>query len=291
MKGNVQGKIFRMLIIAVFAITIMYLLVDIGNAPKILNWYAGLSGDSTSSFTKKLQFLQEYTTTTGDLSVAKQMGYTDDDIAAWSPDTGNGGANGEQAPLPTSGDSLLDFAKIICSSYLINGNAYYVSSTNDANWGVSYDTINVNGISIQPYKLSGGVYCRCCNGLSSALLRLSGKTQFRDGSNIGYMYIGCNDFWNKVGTVVPNVSTAGQLEVGDVLCVISTKHGDIGHVETVVAKDNKYVYIASAGSSNGISSCASIGYQRKFEFSKDLNTYYSTCDPAHWSGLKGVVRP
>lgn len=282
-------------IIAILVPIMIYLMVDIGSAADVFKQYESIKPSSSSGYSKSLTFLKTYTQTTGDISLGKTIGMTDeqmqditgDDHSPTSPDDVSGDSN---IPGNIDKNDLRSVAKAICSSYLINGQAYYVSSSRDTNYDVAYGSVTVEGRTLSPYS-NKGVYNRCCNGLSSGILFLCGINKYNDGSNIsqGWPYISCEDIYRKVGTSV-GVTTAGQLRVGDIICVTGSK-GTTGHVETVVYIDGGKVYVASAGSDKGILSTAQQGYQRVFDSTQVLDNYYNQGTSSHWYGVRGVKRP
>lgn len=205
---------------------------------------------------------------------------------------GGGSGIGSNAPSSIDTDDMREMAKLICQSYLIGGKAYYVSSESHANSSVSYGTVTINGIDVPPYK-SGSTYYRCCNGLSSALLKACNITNYRDGSSINgsWPYISCTDISGKIGTPI-NATTGADLKVGDIICVQSS--GDANrssHVETVVYVDNDYVYIASAGGDDSIANTAARGWHRKIGKTESLAVRYSNSMSSGWDGVREVVRP
>lgn len=250
-----------------------------------------------SDIDKRLSFVTSYTRQTGDITFAMSVGLTKEEaetIAIGSSTGDETGYDSGVGDIVVQGnitvDDLTDLAREICKMYLIAGRAYYVSDRGNVNSDVSYGTLTYNDIEIPPYVGSDGSYYRCCNGLSSAILKGSEITTFRDGSSISYPYISCTDIYNKIGTVV-NVDSFGDLKVGDIICVDAGDHSRVCHVETVVLIDSSYVYIASAGNNDGILKTAQDGYTRKFEHGERLEDFYCPQVESTWGGLKGVVRP
>lgn len=283
------GKPLPILMILLLGMVMIFLVTGSGSIGDVFSQYNTLTNGGKAGITPQLQFLRVYTITTGDTSLALSAGLSQDEIdnLIENGHTGDDNGGGTNPPPTITETDITGIAMMVAQQYTVNGVGYYVNDGSDSYARTSYNSVTYNGNTAPPYS-SSGVYYRCCNGLSSAILKLLGITTYNDGSNISssWPYISCVDIYNKVGTLV-NVTTAGDLEVGDIICV----KGDgrvCCHVETVVKKDNQYVYIASAGSSNGITLTAQQGYQRKFEYSKNLNSFYNS---GSWDGLAGVKRP
>lgn len=294
MRKNSLLRVVMWSTCALLIVTLIYLMLDVGSAGDVFTSYENVKPTSKSNFSKKTIFLVSYVQSTGDLSVSYVAGMTKEEMQEF---VDSGGAPAPNMPdvsnQEISGsiniDDLTEISKAICSSYLINGTPYYVSKGSHTNSRMPYGNVNAFGKTLSPYVLSG-VYNRCCNGLSSGILFLCGVDKYNDGSSISakWPYISCEDIYLKVGTRV-NAVTAGDLRVGDIICVTGS-NGKTCHVETVVKVSDGNVYIASAGSEKGILATAKDGYQRVFNVSKNLNEFYTYAADS-WHGLRGVKRP
>lgn len=72
-------KIFSFIVAGTFIIICIYLMVGSGDSASILKSYDAVKPDSTSGFSKQLQFLQSYTQTTQDTSLAQAVGMSKED--------------------------------------------------------------------------------------------------------------------------------------------------------------------------------------------------------------------
>lgn len=91
-----MNKFFKIMIIPLLiavSITIVYIVIDYGSSDEIVGIYEGVKPDSTSGFSKALQFLESYTQATGDTSLAIKRGLSEEDaeIIASGGTTQNGG--------------------------------------------------------------------------------------------------------------------------------------------------------------------------------------------------------
>lgn len=288
-------KIFLIFTVIMVTITSVYLMIGAGNSSGIYDTYDSVRPDSRSGFDTKLYFVQAYTLITGDTTLAKLQGLSDEDIAAMATGSAdiNEIVNGNMASSGTGiisvtgelrSDDITAASRAVCQSYITNySSELYVSSSSDECALKPYGVVECNGRNLSPYITDGNVYNRCCNGLSSGILFLCGISKYNDGSNISqsWPYISCPDIWNRVGTQY-HFTTFGELEVGDIICFS-------GHVETVVKKDETNVYIANAGSTRAIVSTANNGYQHYHTYDTLLTSYYTSRNG--YGNMKGVVRP
>lgn len=298
-KGTIL-KIFSTALIILCAVVILDLMMSVGDAHEIMTQYDSVKTTRTADSSMKTIFLKEYTRTTGDITLATTMGVNKDTANSWasgnSGDSGGGTnptGNTDVTGTITSSD-ITAIAKSICASYTsglpANAECYVAGSGTYA--GTPYGTVTYNSKVLAPYS-SSNVYNRCCNGLSSGILFLCGVETYNNGSRINgsWPYISCDDIWNKIGTQM-QPTTFGELKVGDIICIYKNGNSnDVCHVETVVKIAGDDVYIASAGSSNGIWSCASQGYCRVKPASSALSDFYNSSTSSGWGGVKGVVRP
>lgn len=91
-----MNKFFKIMIIPLLiavSITIVYIVIDYGSSDEIVGAYEEVKPDSTSGFSKALQFLESYTQATGDTSLAIKRGLSEEDaeIIASGGTTQNGG--------------------------------------------------------------------------------------------------------------------------------------------------------------------------------------------------------
>lgn len=296
-----SGVILKAIASAIIGVLLFLMVSGGGTSASIIKAYSSLSGTrNVNEIAKKYTFVAKYTYATGDISFAQAAGFTREEAEVMqtsgtleSSNSGESSASVSNVPSSINTDDMREMAKLVCQSYLINGQAHYVANSGTYA-STPYPTITINGIDIPPYTSSSGtVYNRCCNGLSSALLRATGITTYRTGANIsaGWPYISCTDILNKVGTVM-HPTTFGDLRVGDIICVQSSSDANrVAHVETVVYIDDSGVYIASAGSSDNIALCANQGWSRKRNATDRLDEKYSNRMSSGWNGVKGVVRP
>lgn len=107
MKKNTIFKIFGYALIALCAIVLIDLLTTIGDASSVLKTYDSVKPSSTSGTSKKLQFLKEYTSTSGDITLAVALGVDEGTANKWaSGDTGDPSDTGGYVPgnRPADGD-------------------------------------------------------------------------------------------------------------------------------------------------------------------------------------------
>lgn len=296
MDKSTVFKVFGYALIILCAIVLLELMISSGDAKEVYETYDSVKVDTTSGVSKKLMFLQEYTKMTGDTTLALSRGVDQDTANKWAqPDEGNGsGGNGSEVVGTITDTDITAIAKAICTEYVGNAGSevnVYVASNGGPLQSTPYGNVTYNSRVLAPYLTSNGYYNRCCNGLSSGILFHCGVTTYNNGSNISgsWPYISCEDIYQRVGTQI-NATTFGDLQVGDIICVKNSS-GTTGHVETVVKIENNRVYIASAGSSNGIRDCAAQGYNRIKDPSDSLDAFYNQSSSRSWHGLRGVVRP
>lgn len=79
MKGNKLWKIFSTVIVLIFIVTSVYLMIGSASSKSIIIAYNAVKPDSASGFSKTLLFLQSYTQTTGDTSLAIKKGMSEED--------------------------------------------------------------------------------------------------------------------------------------------------------------------------------------------------------------------
>lgn len=285
MRNNKLWKVFSFIIATTFIVVCIYLMIGSGSSTSILKSYDAVKPDSTSGFSKQLQFVESYTRVTQDTTLAQRIGISEEDAenmanGGTSQDQGDGGSSGPTTVTGTVTETdITALAKAVCQSYLVDGvSDVYSNDRNDPTSSTAYSDVVYDGKTVKPYVV-GGYYMRCCNGLASSISVLLGV-------NVGsasFRYISCSDFKTSYGTSVPfdSSSTFGILKCGDVICVS-------GHVETVVKVTDNKVYIASAGTSKGITDTASKGYCREFEKTKTLSSFYD----ANWTGgVLAIRRP
>lgn len=285
MRNNKLWKVFSFIIAATFIVICIYLMIGSGSSMSILKSYDAVKPDSTSGFSKQLQFVESYTRVTQDTTLAQRLGISEEDAEAMANgetirDQGDGDSSGPTTVTGTVTDTdITAIAKAICQSYLVEGvDKIYSSKSTDPTSTVPYNDVTYNGKTVKPYIINNH-YMRCCNGLCSSISVLLGV-------NVGsssFRYISCDDFKTSYGTSVSfdNSSTFGILKCGDVICVS-------GHVETVVKVTDDKVYIASAGKTDSIKETADKGYCREFEKTKTLSSFYSSYWPG---GVLAIRRP
>ncbi len=255
-------KIFKIFFIAVTCLTVaisVYLMVGAGGAKGMLASYNAVKPDSTSGFSKQLHFLQSYTAVTGDVTLAKRQGMSDEDIAAMadgeipSGDTGqSGGVVDYGVPGP---NDLRPYAKVVAQGMIDN----IVSGTIRPNSGDTYYDTGVAGPWVCSFN--GSQYTlkyACCTTMSLGVRMMAGDSNFVRICSGSYSCSYWNDAFRNAGNWESTSGvTWGQLNVGDVLMAT-------GHTEIVVFKDGQKVYIANGGSDGGITDTASRGYRASY---------------------------
>lgn len=296
MNKQTVFKVFGYALIFLCAIVVLDLLMSAGDAQEVLKTYDSVQVDSTAGTSKKMLFLQDYTRISGDTTLAIARGVDVDTANSWANPESPGNQNGEGGNVDVEGSitssDITAIAKAVCTSYVGSSSSttdLYVGGAGGTLQNTPYSNVTYNSRVLVPYTGSNGYYYRCCNGLSSAILFLCNITTYNNGSNINgnWPYISCEDIYQKIGTQI-SATKFGDLKVGDIICVKGSD-GKTCHVETVVKIEGTNVYIASAGSSDGIRNTATNGYHRCKDASQDLDTFYSSS--GSWYGLRGVVRP
>jgi hypothetical protein len=85
-------KVLAVPLLIAVSLTFIYLVIDYGNSDDMIERYDEVKPDSTSGFSKTLQFMMGYTCTTGDTSLALKIGISEEDaetiVNPGSGDTG-----------------------------------------------------------------------------------------------------------------------------------------------------------------------------------------------------------
>ena len=72
-------KILAVPLLIAVSLTFVFLVIDYGNSDDMIERYDAVKPDSTSGFSKTLQFMQTYTRATGDTSLALKLGISEED--------------------------------------------------------------------------------------------------------------------------------------------------------------------------------------------------------------------
>lgn len=78
-KNFVIAKAIIKIIGILMVIMVAYLIIDFGNASSIIDKYESLKPNSNSGFSKSLQFLETYTKSTGDVTLALSKGMSEEE--------------------------------------------------------------------------------------------------------------------------------------------------------------------------------------------------------------------
>lgn len=114
MKGNKLWKIFSTVIVLIFIITCVYLMVGSVSSKGILKSYNAVKPDSSSGFSKTLLFLQSYTQSTGDTSLAIKKGMSEED----AKEIANGGTVVDSGDGNTTGVDYSNFSTLSLSDQI-----------------------------------------------------------------------------------------------------------------------------------------------------------------------------
>lgn len=241
-------KVYLIVIGICLFMTLIYFLAGSKGSPEIWQQFSNLNPVTISNYNKTTQFLTSWIKSTGDTSLAVDLGYSEDDISGLLEPVYDGveGADGSATNPGTATGSdkdLRNYAKECCRLYISwkigdDGKYYSTSKTK---------SFTLNGLNITMHP--------CCAGLVSYvnICRLGTDAYHNDNAA---SWIKANGFTN----IMNDVKTCNDFEVGD---VVVWDH----HVEIIVFKDTGYVYVANAGSNNAIEQTAEDGYYKKYKLS------------------------
>lgn len=103
MKKSSKFKKVQWCIILILVPIMIYLLIDVGSAAEVFKQYDSIKGGTSSSFSRRLIFLNSYIQTTGDLSVGQTVGLSPDELEEMRQYTGYGNSSSVNTKFP-SGD-------------------------------------------------------------------------------------------------------------------------------------------------------------------------------------------
>ena len=146
MKGNKLWKIFSTIIVLIFIVTCVYLMVGSVSSKGILKSYNAVKPDSASGFNKTLLFLQSYTQTTGDTSLAIKKGMSQEDAEELANggtivDPGDGSTNTGGGVTYASGRTAAEIEQALSARASGEGDAGEYYSTSSGAWEIT----DVNG--------------------------------------------------------------------------------------------------------------------------------------------------
>lgn len=166
MKGNKLWKIFSTIIVLIFIVTCVYLMVGSVSSKGILKSYNAVKPDSSSGFSKTLLFLQSYTQSTGDTSLAIKKGMSQED----AEEIANGGTVVDAGDGSTSGGftyaagrTKSDIEAALSARASSEGDAGEYFSTSSG-WKIT--EVNGNAYLVE---VQGGKWSAVANGSSSTV--------------------------------------------------------------------------------------------------------------------------
>lgn len=260
-------KILAVPLLIAVSLTFVYLVIDYGNSDDMIERYDAVKPDSTSGFSKTLQFMQTYTRTTGDTSLALKLGIPEEDAETIAnPNTGTGPGD-----TGSTGNNYMDAAKAIASTFKSHDCTYkgsgHVNNDFEYSRGSGYGECNPS-TSYTAWSYNGKQHttshrdCSCF--VSSMLYALGYESAFVHRTSGNY---GC--FTN----IKANIKTCVDLKPGDIL-------RKSGHVAMVVAVESNLVYVADCGDTSNITLTATNGYAYTYNTGSSL--------PSKWTE---VYRP
>lgn len=244
------------------AVLAIYMVSDLGSSSEIMKMYGALKPDTVVGFNKKLEFVETYTRMTGDLTLALDKGFTEEDAQEiLDGGTIQDDTIEEDIELITDG-TLLSVAQQIAQKMVTTPRSTsHVSRCDSSSSGVycqctgsRIDNVNING-------KEGCIYRRDCSAYTMAILYFGGVMP----TNTNWNSTAQNDNLECVSTN----GTFRDAQVGDVLW----KSGHVGIV--VEIKDDK-VYVADAGSTNSIIKASETGYSYCFNIDDSVKEWRNT---------------
>ena len=251
-------QILKKVIVIVLVVICIYLLLPIGDAGKAaIGIYTSLGNSNAAVVVnRKVNFVSSYTYTTGDITLATRMGYTEEQAevmlggnTGYNSGTGAGGVSGT---YETSDGSGLGIAKAIASTFTESATS---STLRYALGGTVYHAATVNGVSYTAKH-------RDCSGLVGSYLYFTGRI---GDVNVTSSLVHNGSFGSKLAGVNQN-SPASVLQEGDILW-------KSGHVGICVHVDGSYAYIADAGDTAQIERTAADGYAWKLSMTDLLSSW------------------
>lgn len=217
---------------------LIYFLIGSKSSPEIYRQYESLKPNTSSSYTKTLQFLTSYVITTGDSKLAMTVGMTEEDIEYMkNPTAGEVGEILGSSPTSTViEDDVLAMSAAVAERFKKTGQPNYKPSGwvnpgglffNYSQSNGMYQELSYNGKTVKTTHRDCSCYC-------SAMRYLLGMDS-------NYVHRNSSSFKSNVPDVTSTVHTFGDCRVGDVLW-------KNGHVAMIVKVDSSKVYVGDCGS-------------------------------------------
>jgi hypothetical protein len=199
--------------------------------------YDAIKPDSSSGFSKTLQFLQSYTQTTGDTSLAVAKGFSQEDAEEMATGTLVGTNLGDDTSTSITTVSMADYisgAMAIAQTFKTSASGKYDYSQSAG----GYQEWSFDGKS----KKTTHRDCSCF--VSSMLYAYNYESSYVHRASGSY---GC------FTDVKSSITTCGDLRSGDIL-------RRPNHVAMVVKVDDTTVYVGDCGTTSSIEKTATQGY-------------------------------
>ena len=248
MRDSKLWKVFSSIIAATFIVVCIYLMIDSSSSVSILKSYDAVKPDSTSGFSKQLQFVESYTRVTQDTTLAQRLGVSEEDAEAMAQGNTTQGGTGNQG---NTGNNYKDAAIAIASTFKSHNCTYkgtgHVNNNYEYSRGSSYGECNPS-TSYTAWSYKGKQHATahrdCSCFVSSMLYALGYESAFIHRTSSNY---GC------FTDVKSTIGTCADLRPGDIL-------RRSGHVAMVVSVESGVVYVADCGSTSHITQTANNGY-------------------------------
>lgn len=258
-KFAIAKYVLLTLLIGILIIA-LFMVVDFGSSKSIIDAYSDLRPDTINGFNKKLEFVETYTRLTGDINLALDKGYSQEDVDNIL-DGGTIQDDIDDEELVSDG-TMLSVAKQIAQKMVDTPRSTnHTSKCDKSESGVYCQCTGSRIRNVTIDGKSGDVFRRDCSAYTMSILYFSGAMP-------------TNADWYS-GAQVENmncVSTNGTFrdaQVGDVLW----KSGHVGII--VEIKDDK-VYIADAGTTSNIKKAAESGYTYCFNIDDSVKKWRNT---------------
>lgn len=236
LRGFIRSCIvFIGLLCAVF---LVYFLVGAKSSVEVFKQYDSIKPGVTSSYSKSLQFLATYLISSGDDSIALEMGLSKDDIDSlkepYTEEQDDG--DEEENNGPVIGDSVLAASSAVAERFKKSGTPSYTKSGwtnpgglffNYSQRAGSYAPIEYDGKTVSTTHRDCSCYCSAMR----YLLNMDSRFVHRTSST----------FNDQLSNVTSEIRKFSDCRVGDVLW-------RSGHVAMVVKIDSEFVYVGDCGS-------------------------------------------
>ena len=280
---------------AIFIIIyILYLIIDLGMASVIIESYSKLTGQHASNFGKSSKFLSSYIISTGDTTLAVDLGMSKDDISKLIS------SKGVSATQPTviKDDDWLDVVKYIASTVFPPALQEEKNNSNTEDHDDGY-SVTIGGQIYRPDGDTKGRECfSCCCCIAEGTLyymdAISASECYHTAGIGSYSGSespdGCEtlDQFIARGLNNPdyNLNTYqnivfGDLPVGTVIG-FSGKGGNgntkyrICHVAIVVKREGDIVYIADGGNAGWLEKMMTDGYAYSVKGTENVHKVMKT---------------